>query len=418
MVSKTRKIKTKQSWGYHLIVNAGGCDPAAIRSKEIIASFAKELVKRIDMVAYGSPIIKHFGLGNKLGYSLVQLIETSDITAHFVEETNDIYLDIFSCKSFKEKDAMDVFNKYFKPVTVEKRFLIRQAKAVIPKKKIITITGHTFEILDMQRGQNPYERGEHINSKKAEEEHEHLEKAFSQITKYKINPQHSIHLPDIVFVANGGLCLPRLKEPLVILPWMKYPQRRDELPFLKQMFKKMDIKTVPFPGSHDAPFEGQAEIKWFNGGAKAIGAYGFRSTMKTFRILNKMLNKIYKANGLVPPELLIVPIASFDYYHLDVGMLEYNDTSCIIHKKAFSPTSVQKIKNFLGAANVHIIDTSDKFCLNAVVDGNNLITHKLNNVGLKNTLEKITGKQVVQVDTTEFEKSGGSVRCMTLDIFV
>jgi N-dimethylarginine dimethylaminohydrolase len=56
--------------------------------------------------------------------------------------------------------------------------------------------------------------------------------------------------------------------------------------------------------------------------------------------------------------------------------------------------------------------------LNSVVDGDNLITHKLKNVGIKNTLEKITGKQVVQVDTTEFEKSGGSVRCMTLDIFV
>ena len=294
----------------------------------------------------------------------------------------------------------------------------RKIKIKVPKKKIITITGHTFEILDMQRGQNPYVRGEHINYKKAEEEHTQLEKAFSQITKYKINSSHLTPLPDIVFVANGGLSLPRLKEPLVILPWMKYPQRRTELPYLKQMFKKMDIKTIQFPGSSEAPFEGQAEIKWFYGGAKAIGAYGFRSTLKTFRILDKILTKIYKENGLVPPELLIVPIASFDYYHLDVGMLEYNDTSCIIHKKAFSPTSIQKIQNFLGTSNVHVIDTSDKFCLNSVVDGDNLITHKLKNVGIKNTLEKITGKQVVQVDTTEFEKSGGSVRCMTLDIFV
>ena len=50
-----------------------------------------------------------------------------------------------------------------------------------------------------------------------------------------------------------------------------------------------------------------------------------------------------------------------------------------------------------------------------MVDGNNLITHKLTN-DLKKELEEITGKHIKMVDTSEFEKSGGSVRCMTLDI--
>lgn len=49
-----------------------------------------KLVKDIDMVPYGGPQVVHFGSGNKAGYTLVQLIETSNITAHFVEETNDL----------------------------------------------------------------------------------------------------------------------------------------------------------------------------------------------------------------------------------------------------------------------------------------------------------------------------------------
>jgi S-adenosylmethionine/arginine decarboxylase-like enzyme len=126
-MAQTRKIKRRSRWGYHLIVDARDCDPVAMRSKETIRAFVKELVSAIDMVAFGRPQIVMFGTGNKKGYTLVQLIETSDITAHFVEETNDIYLDVFSCKDFKIGDAMAVFNKYFSPGSVKKRFLTRKA---------------------------------------------------------------------------------------------------------------------------------------------------------------------------------------------------------------------------------------------------------------------------------------------------
>jgi S-adenosylmethionine/arginine decarboxylase-like enzyme len=127
--TRTKRRTQKQcSWGYHLIVNAGNCDPVALRSKATIGAFAKDLVKKIDMVAFGEPRIVMFGSGNKKGYTLVQLIETSNITAHFVEETNDIYLDIFSCKAFKVRDALTCFRSYFKPAHVNTTFLKRQAQ--------------------------------------------------------------------------------------------------------------------------------------------------------------------------------------------------------------------------------------------------------------------------------------------------
>jgi len=87
----------------------------------------KELVPTIDMVAFGQPQIVRFGTGRLRGYTLVQLIETSDITAHFDEEFNDVFLDVFSCKEFKVADAMAVFTKYFSPSSVKKRFLTRKA---------------------------------------------------------------------------------------------------------------------------------------------------------------------------------------------------------------------------------------------------------------------------------------------------
>ena len=114
-------------WGYHLIINAGNCDPVALRSKSTIIAFTKALVKEIKMVAFGQPRVVMFGSGNKKGYTLVQLIETSNICAHFVEETNDIYLDIFSCKKFNIADAIHLFKKVFQPKRIEKIFIKRQA---------------------------------------------------------------------------------------------------------------------------------------------------------------------------------------------------------------------------------------------------------------------------------------------------
>jgi S-adenosylmethionine/arginine decarboxylase-like enzyme len=124
-MAKTRKVK--KPWGHHLIVDAAGCDAAAIRSKPTIKAFIKELVPSINMVAYDEPRIVRFGSGNKKGYTLVQLIETSDITTHFVEETDDAYFDVFSCKSFNPSIAIAMIKKYFKPTKLKTQFIKRQA---------------------------------------------------------------------------------------------------------------------------------------------------------------------------------------------------------------------------------------------------------------------------------------------------
>lgn len=79
------------------------------------------------MVPFGDPQIQHFGSGNKAGYTLVQLIETSNISAHFVEETNDMYLDVFSCKPFNPDHVRLIVNNFFKPGHVNQLFITRQA---------------------------------------------------------------------------------------------------------------------------------------------------------------------------------------------------------------------------------------------------------------------------------------------------
>ena len=67
----------------------------------MIQTYVIKLCELIQMKRFGDPTIVHFGEEERVaGYSLVQLIETSNICGHFANESNAAYIDIFSCKYF------------------------------------------------------------------------------------------------------------------------------------------------------------------------------------------------------------------------------------------------------------------------------------------------------------------------------
>jgi len=115
----------QKAWGFHGIFNLAKCSPKLIRCPKNIELFSSTLVKKIDMVAYGKPQIIHFGVDDKKGYTLVQLIETSNIMAHFAEENNSAYIDIFSCKPYEFKSAKQVIQEFFEPENMHSVFLKR-----------------------------------------------------------------------------------------------------------------------------------------------------------------------------------------------------------------------------------------------------------------------------------------------------
>ena len=114
-------------WGFHLSIDAGGADLTKISDPQLIERFIKDLVKRIDMVAYGEPQIVRFGSGNKEGITAQQLIETSNLAAHFVDRDNTMYLDVFSCKPYDTDIVIGLVKQYFKPERVRPNYLTRQA---------------------------------------------------------------------------------------------------------------------------------------------------------------------------------------------------------------------------------------------------------------------------------------------------
>jgi len=114
-------------WGHHLLLDCSGCNKHAIADYQTVHDFAKQLVKDIDMVAYGEPQIVNFGTENKAGFTLVQLIETSNICAHFANEDGAIYLDVFSCKTFDPNAVIAAVKQYFDAVKIRMNYITRNA---------------------------------------------------------------------------------------------------------------------------------------------------------------------------------------------------------------------------------------------------------------------------------------------------
>ncbi len=119
------KYDSQKAWGLLASINLYQCDPKLINSPKAIKKFVVNLCRLIDMKRYGSPLIERFAEGPLEGYSMMQFIETSSITAHFDEQDNRAFVDIFSCQYFSAEKAKKYCHLFFKAKKSKMKVLIR-----------------------------------------------------------------------------------------------------------------------------------------------------------------------------------------------------------------------------------------------------------------------------------------------------
>lgn len=114
-------------FGWQLLLDLYDCDEQKISSREEIVRFTVELCEHLDMRRFGEPLVEHFGFGKAetVGYSLVQLIETSAVVGHFSEVKHATYLDIFSCKEYDAEVVTEFAKEFYSAQRVVKRLIER-----------------------------------------------------------------------------------------------------------------------------------------------------------------------------------------------------------------------------------------------------------------------------------------------------
>lgn len=118
-------VKKAWWWGRSASIDLHKCDPSLVSDPKAIKKFVKELAEKLKMRRVGSTIVKRFGHGRLRGYSMMQFIETSTITAHFDEFGERAFIDVFSCKKYNAKTVGNFCKKFFKAknyvINVEER---------------------------------------------------------------------------------------------------------------------------------------------------------------------------------------------------------------------------------------------------------------------------------------------------------
>jgi S-adenosylmethionine/arginine decarboxylase-like enzyme len=114
-------------WGLLTSVDLYSCNSKTIRDAEAIKKYVIELCLLIEMKRFGDTKVVHFGEDEKVaGYSMVQLIETSLISGHFTNSTNNAYIDIFSCKYYNPLAVEEFTKKFFEAKETKMHYILRE----------------------------------------------------------------------------------------------------------------------------------------------------------------------------------------------------------------------------------------------------------------------------------------------------
>jgi len=120
-----QRYKKINPWGMSTCIDLYGCNHKTLTSAKKVTQFVHELCELIKMKRFGKTIVVNFGEDPRVsGFSMTQLIETSLISGHFANNSDAIYLDVFSCKAYPPYKTAEFAKKFFeaKKVVVKVNF--------------------------------------------------------------------------------------------------------------------------------------------------------------------------------------------------------------------------------------------------------------------------------------------------------
>lgn len=205
--------------------------------------------------------------------------------------------------------------------------------------------------------------------------------------------------PDMVFTANAGL----VRHHQVILSNFKHEERRGERDLFELWFLRHGYQTLDLPsGIH---FEGEGDALFFKD--LLFMGHGFRTDKESHQLIADMLNVDYVSLELINPK----------FYHLDTCLFVSDNHICF-YKDAFTPESLNmaltKLTQYVAENELSVKITSvsskhaESFICNSIAIKDKVITPASDFSGVFD--------RAAVCDMSEFMKSGGAIKCLTLKL--
>ena len=203
-------------------------------------------------------------------------------------------------------------------------------------------------------------------------------------------------LPDLVFTANAGLVF----RDLFIGSRFRYGVRQGEAPYFEKWARSQGFNVVDLPPGYH--FEGAGDALFC--GETLIAGYRFRSDVRSHQWIGERLGVEVLPLELIDPR----------FYHLDTCFCPLATDMALYYPGAFDEYGRSVLRDRIPHLIEVAIEEAVSFSCNAVVVGQTVLL----NDGAPKLAEDLRerGFGVQLLGFSEFIKSGGSAKCLTLRI--
>ena len=202
-------------------------------------------------------------------------------------------------------------------------------------------------------------------------------------------------LPDMVFATD---CCTIINDK-VLLSNFRYPQRQPETDQFAKWFYDNGYSKIKKAENF---FEGGGDTIVF--GDKIIAGHGFRSTPQAHQELQDYFSR----------EVISLKIVDPRFYHMDTSLAVLNDQTVACFPGAIDEASQNKLQAVVPRLIEATEDEAKGFGLNAISDGKTVICSDESESLLQKYIA--AGLKVIGTPILEFRKSGGGVKCLTLEL--
>jgi N-dimethylarginine dimethylaminohydrolase len=262
---------------------------------------------------------------------------------------------------------------------------------------------------DVSEARNPImaENIGRVDRNLARAQWESVKAAFEKLGKKVRTMEPVSGFEDMVFSATQTLVgLTSRMEKVCLLGHMRHPSRRGEVAHFEKWFvsEQYRIARLKDPAM---TFEGMGDCLWHPGKRLLWGGHGFRTDAEVYE---------HVAEAFEAPVILL-KLVNERFYHLHTCFCPLTQEAVLIYPPAFSPESLEMILRMfpvvLAAGEREAVTKLP--CNAAVVDSGTAIIQK----GAVNAIRhlKALGLNALEVDTSEFLKSGASVCCLRMPLF-
>lgn len=265
------------------------------------------------------------------------------------------------------------------------------------------------DFYDVKEVKNPFMVGQAgtVNRPLARRQWDEIRGAFEGAGKPVSLIEPVAGLEDMVFCSNQTLIgLAPGMEKVCLLSQMRHSSRRREVPAFEAWFKENGYRIIRLKDPSTS-FEGAGDALWHPRKRLIWGGHGFRSQPEVYEEV---------ARAFEAPVILL-KLVNERFYHLNTCFCSLTPEAVLIYPSAFDGESLELILKIFPIVLTASEPEAIRFmaCNGAVIDSNTAILQR-GASGVASHMQAM-GLKVVEVDSSEFIKSGGSVYCLKMFLY-